>query len=122
MLDKQLDPQVLACIIQQLENTEAGSFRAEESYGPGINDTDTYVTTYGDGTALVQRRTRSCDSCDEGSLPWEYALPERCDIALDQEAATRCEELGTDGCAPFWLLENCEVDAGATCGDLELLR
>ncbi len=94
------------CVANLTALGSTGAFQREESIG----GTDVYedqreIVLLGDGTALVQRRFRACDACDEQSLPFEVFPTELCDVVIDAGAWDACE--GTGACGELWSFQNC---------------
>lgn len=115
-----LDPEpasALECAARLVVSTTPGLIRGIDTPGPNIDETDYFVFSFGDGTALVQIRERHCDpnseSCD-GEIPWEPSSAHQvCDLVIpdDLAGACGCGEDTCQGCSwyPMWGgLANCQ--------------
>ncbi|MDI1476245.1 hypothetical protein [Polyangium sp. y55x31] len=94
----------------------SGAIEMNDRPGPGNWMGDKLTLLLGDGRALVQSRSRSCDdggSCALGSLPWELGAHELCDVAAPPAT---CQP---GNCSEFPKLENCvPLETDWTCGEV----
>ena len=123
-----LDPEpasALECAAQLILSKKPGLVRALETPGPNIDETDYFVFSLGDGTALLQTRERHCDpidaGCDFDTFPWEPSSAHQiCDFVMAEDvvAACGCGMDSCDGCRwdPFFNgLTNCKPVEEFTC-------
>jgi len=91
----------------------SGAIQVQERPGPGNWMGDDLILLLGDGTAIVQRRERSCIDCDPSTLPWVFDQPEHCDVAVPPDT---CQP---DACSELPVLENCvPLTKAMTCEEI----
>jgi len=98
-------PPTLACPGDLWAQGTPGALEVNDRPGPGNWMGDTRTFLLGDGTALVQQRTRQCpngDFCDLTSLPWTLGAHQLCDV---KTPPTTCQP---GNCSDFPLVENCK--------------
>lgn len=94
----------------------AGAIMLQDRPGPGTWMGDELTLLLGDGTALVQKRSRSCfdaePGCSIANLPWELGPHELCTVK------TPPMDCVTGNCPQLPSVENCvPVDKDWTCAD-----
>jgi len=96
----------MECSAQVIASREPGLLSGLESIGPDLYETERFIAVFGDGTALVQRRHRSCDPtsplyCDPDVVQWTLYPQQICELA-SQSAVEACVESCEGDCNCGW--------------------
>lgn len=124
-----LDPEpaeALQCAGKVVTSTAAGVIRGLDTPGPNIDETDYFVLSLGDGTALVQTRERHCDPEEESCDPepsWEPSSAHQvCDLVLAEGLAAACASDPPEGSCVWYPMNggytNCVEVADYTCDEV----
>ncbi|MDI3290930.1 hypothetical protein [Polyangium sp. 15x6] len=94
----------------------SGAIEVHDRPGPGNWMGDKLTLLLGDGRALFQDRSRSCQGgefCDLANMPWELGAHQLCDVKTPPDT---CQP---GSCTEFPVLENCvPLETGWTCGEV----